>query len=146
MAFEDGPFVQAACFCDMALRDETRTLSLIRIIDTLTQTARGPSVPEQMPPMAPTLTLALMLKSGKARGRYDLKVVPELPSGETENPLVISVHFEGEERGCDVVTRLGFVFKQEGLYWFNIYLDDEKLTAIPFRVKYSRMIAGQPPS
>jgi hypothetical protein len=146
MAFEDGPYVQAACFCDMALRDNTGVLSLIRIIDTLTHTARGASPPETMPPIPYKLTLVLMLKSGNARGRYDLKVTPELPSGETESPFVISVHFEGEEKGHEIIADLPFIFRQEGLYWFNIYLDDEKLTAIPFRVKYSRMIAGQSPS
>lgn len=35
---------------------------------------------------------------------------------------------------------LAFTFEVEGLYWFNIYLDDEKLTAIPFRVKYNRVV------
>lgn len=146
MAFEEGPYIQAACFCNMAIRDDSGTLSLIRIVDTLTHTAGGPSPPEEMPPVPHAFTLALMLKSGRARGRHNLKIIPELPSGETETPIDVTVHFEGEEKGHNLVTQLQFVFTQEGLYWFNVYLDDQKLTAIPFRVKYSRMVTGAPPS
>jgi len=142
MAFEEGPYVQAACFCDMALRDNTGVLSLIRITDTLTHTERGPLPSEEMPPVPYKLTLVLMLKSGNARGRYDLKIIPELPSGETQDPFTVSVHFEGEERGHEVVANMPFIFTYEGLYWFNVYLGEEKLTAIPYRVKYSRMVIG----
>ena len=142
MAFEDGPFVQAACFCDMVIQDKAETLSLIRIIDTLTRTEGGPNPPEEMPPVLHTMKLVLMLKSGKARGRYNLRIVPELPSGETKDPIIVSVHFEGEEKGQNVVSDLRFPFTQEGLYWFHVYLDEDKLTAIPFRVKYSRIVVG----
>jgi hypothetical protein len=143
MSFESGPYVQAACFCEMALRDTTGALSLIRIIDTITHVVRGPSAPDTMPPLAHQLTLVLMLKSGQAIGRHDLKLVPELPSGETGHPTTLSVHFEGEEKGHELVVNMPFVFRHEGLYWFNIYLDDEKLTAVPMRVRYSRMSVAQ---
>jgi len=42
-----------------------------------------PDAPEDMPQFTYTLKLVIMLKSGAARGRHELKVVPELPSGET---------------------------------------------------------------
>jgi hypothetical protein len=142
MAFEDGPYVQAACFCEITIQETTGVLSLIRIIDTLTHTAVGVSPPAEMPPGPYPMKLVLMLKSGRARGRYDLKIIPELPSGETQEPRIMSVYFEGEEKGQNIVTTIQFTFTQEGLYWFNIYLDKDKLTAIPFRVKYSRMVAG----
>lgn len=142
MPFEGGPYVQAACFCDTVIEDKGGVLSLIRVIDTLTHLERGPNPPEDMPPVPHVGKLVLMLKSGTARGRWNLRVVPELPTGETKEALTLSVHFEGEERGTNVVADMHFVFEHEGLYWFRVYLDDEELTAIPLRVKYSRVIGG----
>ena len=146
MAFKDGPFVQVACFCEMVLEDKTGVLTLIRVIDTITQTAAGPNPPEDMPPMSFNTRLVIMLKSGEARGRSTLKVVPQLPTGATKSPIDITVYFDGDERGQNVITNMTFVCEMEGLYWFNLYIDNEKLTAIPLRVKYNRVIATSTPT
>lgn len=142
MAFEDGPYVQAACFCDLVIEDKSGVLSLIRVIDTLTHTEAGPTPPDDMPPVPYSMKLVLMLKAGLARGRYNLKVVPEKPTGGTENPVVLTAYFDGEEKGQNVVINVNFTFTIEGLYWFNVYLDDQKLTAMPFRTKYNRLVTG----
>ncbi len=52
MSFEEGPYVQVAAFCDSIIEDKTGALSLIRIIDTLTHTERGPAPPPEMPPIS----------------------------------------------------------------------------------------------
>jgi len=142
MPFEGGPYIQAACFCDTVIEDKTGSLSLIRVIDTLTHVESSPSPPEDMPPVTHHMKLVVMLKPGKARGRHNLEVVPELPTGETREPLAASVHFEGAERGTNVVADFYTTFEYEGLYWFHVYLDNEELTRIPFRVKYNRVIVG----
>jgi hypothetical protein len=144
MAFEDGPYIQAACFCETVLEDKTGVLSLIRIIDTITHTQAGVSPPEEMPPFTYNMRLVLMLKSGMARGRYNLKIVPELPTGATENPVIVTAYFEGEEKGQNIITNMSFPFTVEGLYWFNVSLDEIKLTAMPLRVKYNRTVIGGP--
>jgi len=143
MSFEEGPFVQVACFCDMVLRDETGAFSLIRIIDTLNHVEGGPEPPDTMPTVSYSLKLVLSLKSGKARGRYDLKVIPELPTGESKEPMTVTTHFEGEEKGHNVVANIKFDFEIEGLYWFDVFIGANRLTRIPFRVKYNRVITPQ---
>jgi len=145
MAFESGPYVQAACFCDTIIEDKSGALSLIRIVDTISHTEAGANPPEDMPPLSYDLKLVVMLKSGDARGRGTIKVIPQLPTGETKENPEFTVHFEGEEKGCNIVLRLSFPFEMEGLYWFKIYLDNEKLTAIPIRVKYNRVVTGPMP-
>jgi hypothetical protein len=142
MAFENGPYVQAACFCDMVVEDKLGTLSLIRVVDSVTHMASGPNPPEDMPPIQHALTLVVMLKSGNARGRSEVRIVPELPTGETKEPLSFTVHFDGEERGHNLVLRLAQQFSLEGLYWYNIIVDGSKLTSMPLRVKYNRMVTG----
>lgn len=142
MGFEDGPYVQAACFCENVIEDKTNVLSLIRIIDTITQTAKGNPPPDEMPPVAINLKIVLMFKSGNARGRYDLKIIPEFPDGSAKSPIITTLHFDGEEKGHNQVAHFSFVFPLEGLYWFDVFIDDHKITSMPLRVKYDRIVIG----
>lgn len=140
MSFDNGPFVQAACLCDTVLREDNGTMSLIRIVDTITQNATGPSAPGEMLPFTHPLNLVLMIKSGRAVGRHEIKVIPEIPTGETKDPVLLTVHLDGEEKGYNLNMNLAFTYEHEGLYWFDVYFNDEKLTAIPLRVKYNRQV------
>jgi hypothetical protein len=142
MAYVGGPHIQAACFCEMVIEDKTGVMSLIRIIDTLTHTETGPNPPEDIPPVPVSMKLVLMLKSGKARGRSSLRIIPEFPTGATQELPIYSLHFEGEEKGHNFVLNLAYIFPIEGLYWFHIYIEEEKLTSIPFRVKYNRIVTS----
>jgi hypothetical protein len=139
MTFEQGPYIQMAGLCEQVIEDKTGALSLIRIIDTITHTEARPDAPTEMPPVTYPMKMVIMLKSGPARGRYDLKIVPQLPSGETKSPLVRTIHMEGEERGVNNIMNMLFTFTIEGLHWFNVYLDDALLTRIPLRIKYNRI-------
>ncbi len=134
-----GPYVQAACFCEMAIKDDTGVLSLIRIIDVITHAERGPNPPEQMPPVFYPLKLVLMLKSGRALGRYEVRITPERPTGETDEPMRLPVFFEGDGKGSNIVANVNYTFAVEGLYWFRVSIDGEELTAIPMHIRYQPM-------
>ena len=54
----------------------------------------------------------------------------------------MSVHFEGEDRGTNVIYAATLNVEQEGLYWFDVLLDDELLTRMPLRILYQRQTAG----
>ncbi len=101
MAATEGPYVQVACFCDQVIEDKSGTFSLIRVIDVITHSLAGPNPPAKLPTFQANLKLVLMFKSGRAQGRSLLKVVPELPTGETQDPLLFTIHFEGEEKGAE---------------------------------------------
>jgi len=145
MQFEQGPYVQMAGLCEQVIEDKTGALSLIRVIDTITHTEARPDAPPEMPPVTYPLKMVVMLRSGRARGRHELKIIPELPSGEAKSPLIRSIQMEGEERGVNNIINMLFTFTMEGLYWFNIYLDDSLLTRIPLRIKYNRVVTQQTP-
>ena len=140
MQFEQGPFIQVAALCEQVIEDKTGVLSLIRIIDTITHTESRPDAPIDMPPVTYPMKMVIMLKSGRARGRHELKVTPELPSGEIKHTFTRSIQLEGEERGTNNIINMLFTFTLEGLYWFNIYLDDSLLSRIPMRIKYNRIV------
>jgi len=145
MQFEQGPYIQMAGLCEQVIEDKTGVLSLIRVIDTVTHTEARPDAPVEMPPVTYPMKMVIMLKAGRARGRHELKITPEQPSGELKPSLTRSIHMEGEERGVNHIINMVFTFTMEGLYWFNVYLDNSLLTRIPLRVKYNRIVSQEPP-
>jgi len=145
MGFEQGPYIQMAGLCEQVIEDKAGAFSLIRVIDTITHTEARHDAPTDMPPVTYPMKMVIMLKAGRSRGRHELKVIPELPSGEDKPPLIRSVQMEGEERGYNNIINMVFTFTMEGLYWFNVYFDDSLLTKIPLRIKYNRVVTQEPP-
>lgn len=58
-------------------------------------------------------------------------------------PALMPVLFEGDDRGVNAVVQLGLPVDQEGVYWLDVFLDDEKdgpcVTRVPLRVFYQPM-------
>lgn len=140
--FERGPYVQLATFCERILREADGVVSIIRVVDVITHAARGPTAPEEMPEFHYPLFLVINLRSGSTRGRHDVTIIPEQPSGETLPPISVSVNMEGEGKGVNIASQMDIPFKLEGLYWFNIQFDKQVITRIPLEVRYSRMVTG----
>jgi len=131
-----GPWIQAACFCDMAIQDTSGAFSLIRLIDTIVHGIREPKPPIEMPAFRRSLNLMIMIKAGDAKGRSELKITPELPNGSTSESFTYPLHFEGEEKGCNSCLHISFEFPLEGLYWFNISINNTRITSVPLRIRY----------
>jgi hypothetical protein len=133
-----GPWIATATLCERVLQESDGVLSLIRLIDRITHSAMGTNPPVEMPPFEVDFWAVISFRSDEARGRHSVAFRPEKPSGEqlaaTEQPVL----FEGEERGAVLVFNLKMTVDQEGLYWFDILLDDQQapLTRIPLRVIY----------
>jgi hypothetical protein len=142
--FERGPYVQMALFCERVLREGDGVFSVIRIVDQINHTERGVSPPEDMPEVHFPLELILSLKAGSARGRSEIKIIPEQPSGETLPPLTMSVILEGENKGAVIHSRIDIPYKYEGLYWFRVEFDGNVITRLPLEVRYSRMVIAGP--
>ena len=140
--FERGPYIQLAAFCERVLREGDGVISLIRVVDRVTHAERGSNPPQDMPEFRYPLTMVLNFKSGTARGRHEITITPEQPSGETLQPVTISVTMEGENKGINVVSPIDIPYKYEGLYWFKIDFDGQVITRIPLEVRYSRMVVG----
>jgi hypothetical protein len=130
------------------LEDKDGVLTLIRIVDTLTRTAMGPDVPDEMAPFTlEGYRLVVSLKSDRARGRYSVKIRPEDPSGTQLAAVELPVHLEGGERGVNLIVDLSFPVELEGLYWFDILFVSGRgverlLTRIPLRVRYQPQRVG----
>lgn|SRR3990172_9819263 len=140
--FEHGPYVQVAAFCERVLREADGVISLIRVVDVITHTERGVNVPQDMPEVRYPLNLVLTLKSGRAKGRHEVSITPELPSGETLPSMITTVHLEGDGKGVNVFSQIDIPFTLEGLYWFNVRFDGELLTRLPLQIRYARLSTG----
>ena len=141
-----GPHLSAAFFCEKVIEDKEGVLSAIRIVDRIIHSAIGAGTPEAMPPVPVALTLLIGLKSDAARGRHELAVTAEQPSGMRHRVAeALTVLLEGEERGANLILNLQWVAQQEGLYWFDIELNGRTLTRVPLRVVYQRQETGQAP-
>ena len=133
-----GPFLAAAFFCDKVLEEKDGTLSAIRMVNRITHTISAPDAPETMPSIIINAFAVLSFKSGKARGKYTLKLLPTSPSGKKMPEFSGPVLFEGEDQGVNVVLNLAICMEEEGLYWFDVMLNEQLITRMPLRGVYQR--------
>jgi hypothetical protein len=133
----DGPYVVAASLCENFLEEPGHRVSLIRLLDRMDTEVK---VPHKLGDAAPAIPLPLTgfvsFKSGKFVGAKKVRIDFEKPSGQivptAQNAL--PVVFEGGEHGVNLRLQLTIVVNEDGLYWFNVYLDDELMTRIPLRI------------
>lgn len=140
-----GRYISLAVFCERILTEQDGGISLIRIFDRYSLAAPSP---EAQPTPIP-LNVVIMLRAGMFRGPATIKISPVSPSGTTLSTLEFPVNFEGDnERGTAVMLNMGFVPTEQGLYWFDIRLDDEMITRIPLRVVFQRVgpVLGKGPA
>lgn len=131
-----------AVLCEKVLTEQDGTISVIRIVDRITLSSAGPDVPDEMPATPVSLHAVVAFRSGAARGRYNVKLRPEDPSGHQLPALEMPVHFEGEERGANLIVNFNFVAEHEGLYWIDVLFQEEPVTRIPLRVIYQPQRLG----
>lgn len=131
-----GPYVQVAAICATPLIENSGLLSVIRIQDRI-QLAGTTDQMQPQPLM--NLWLVLSLKAGEMMGKYTIHITPISPSGKRVPGPNFSVLFEGQERGAVIALPLPFIAQEEGLYWFEVKLEEAVLTQIPLRVMYQKM-------
>lgn len=139
------PWVQIAAFCQTTLQEANGAMSIIRLVDR--HLVVGST--EEMQPTTVNLILIIVLKSGNMQGSATMTVAAVDPNGEGLPPLKIGVLFEGLERGPGLVTQIGLVVKDAGLYWFDVLIDGVLLTRIPLRILYQQahqIVGGQHPT
>jgi hypothetical protein len=134
-----GPHLQAALIAERVLQEQDGVITPVRVIDRV----MIPILPGGERPAPEKLFLLVTLKSGGARGSYTVQVKLESPVG-TEIPFIPpgTVFLEGEERGVALIVPFAFTPEEQGLYWFDVYFENERLTRVPLRAIFQRV---QPP-
>ena len=135
-----GPYLAAACFCEKVLQEQDGVVSLIRVIDRTTVATEGKDAPEELPTVKLDQTLFLSFKAGFARGKMKVNVSPITPSGHPLPTVTTAVLFEGEDRGVNLIMKTQLEVKEEGLYWFEVFVEEALVTRVPYRVLYQRIV------
>lgn len=135
----NGPFLSAALICEKVLQEKDDAVSIIRVVDRVTLTVPAINAPEKLPPTPINVYVFISLKSGSAKGSHTLKLRVEAPSGLRQPEQLLPVLLEGEDRGANLIVALNMFVDQEGLYWFDIFFEEQMLTRIPLRILYQRV-------
>lgn len=129
------PNLIAALFCEKVLREADGVLSAIRIVDRVIA-----EIPKELPPsVQPVVELSALVgfKSGDAVGKYIVQLIPTTPSGRRlsgSQPFPIAL--QGKEHGHNLIIKFVLPVVEEGLYWFDLTLDDEIVTRMPLIVEH----------
>ena len=142
MPFEGGPYIKAAVFVGQVIEGKDNVLSLIRVIDRLVSAASGLEPPQEMPTVTFSMSAVIMIVAGKARGRHQVKLVREAPNTERKDIWIGGILLEGENKGHNLNLALNESFSLEGIYWYDVFIDDQLMTRMPFQVVYQPSTAG----
>ncbi len=130
-----GPFLTMAVFCDTVIEGKDNVLSIIRLVDTANVTI--PPDTQQPIRVSINVTLASSFRAGGAKGTYTLKLEVETPTNKISVIGETPISFQGPaEQGANIISSLELQIQDEGVYWFNIYLEDKFMTRVPLRVAY----------
>jgi hypothetical protein len=136
-----GPYVTVATICEKVLQEADGVLSIIRSVDRMNITVTGPGAPTELPQGVIQPTLVVCLKSDDAMGRHPLNVRVQQPTGLMLPTQTFDVMFEGAERGVNLILQMQLE-AIEGLYWFEVLLNESLLTRVPLRIVYQRIPSG----
>jgi hypothetical protein len=140
----EGPWLSLAALCEKVIEDKEGKLSLIGILDRITITASGGGAPDRMPPTNLQITAVVSLKSGFAKGKFAVGLRPVNPSGVQAPTLTMPILLEGDDRGANVILVVNAQVTEEGLYWFDVLLEQRVISRIPLRILYQRTSLGGP--
>jgi hypothetical protein len=141
---DTGPYLGIAVLCEIVLQEAGGASSVIRITDTINQTAVGPDAPKEMAPFMASVTMIVMIKAGEAHGSFGIVISPEAPGGFQLPSFEQTVHLAGGPWGATLIVPMQLPISIPGVYWFDVSLNDPTtdirrlLTRVPLEVIYSR--------
>ncbi len=147
--FQDGPYLQAALLCQNVMEEKSGVKSVIRIVDRITaQVTGGPDAPlDALPPYKGSFQMLLKLKTGKRPGKHELRIEMVDPSGAARQTSTQTFKLEeGPNRGMDFTINFQLELDREGIYWFDLYLDEILVTRVPLELIYVIQRVGKPQS
>jgi hypothetical protein len=139
----DGPWISFAVLCEKTIEDKLGRLTLINIVDQVNFTPTQGQDNVAQPLAVPIkLVAAIGFKGGILKGSSDIKLQFIKPSGEPGPNMKVSVLFQGDERGTNLITELNLILNEEGLYWIEVSVQEQFMTRIPLRLAFQRVVFG----
>jgi hypothetical protein len=129
-------YLHVATFCEKVLREADGVSSIIRLIDRFN--VQGTE--DEMQPIVLPFMVYISFKSGFMRGKQKISLRPKSPKGEDLPSMDFPVLFEGDDdRGPAIGFQVNWPVQEEGLFWWDLYVNDELVTRMPLRVAYQQL-------
>lgn len=125
---DDGPWLQAAFFCDQAVKDPNEIFSFGGVHDgCVTVGGDGAHV---------TPLLVLMFTGGETPRTVWLSIQARGPwwPGVVEAIVPQILRFDGPRTGHTMISRIRIPTEQDGTVWLDVRIDDDVVTRMPFNV------------
>lgn len=145
--FESGPYLNAALLCERTIEEPDGVLTLVRLVDKVTAgPTPGAQAEQEFQPFPVRLSLVVVLRRGDATGTYEVKVRPREPDGTELQASGVQVAFPGDDPGeaVNVLINMGLGVQFEGLYWFDILINDRVVSRLSLRIEFQRAAGQQP--
>ena len=85
----------------------------------------------------------LSFKTGDSPGRHVVRIDMVSPSGKSSRAQEKEIALPADENGgININLKMNVFIHTDGLFWFDVFMDDERVTRMPFRVVVQR--SGQP--
>ena len=131
-----GPYVQAALLCERVTQGQDGAITIVRLIDRVVVRVPAATPPNQIAPSNVWCHAVVILKTGSRPGNYTLRLVLRSPSERQLREFSLGIVLPPEpDQGVNIVMPIQFEASEEGLYWFDVRLDNEPLplTRVSFR-------------
>ncbi len=123
-----GPYVQAALLCDHVVQESNGRVTIVGLLDRVVVRSAEPASPSQIPPTIVSCHAVVILKTGSRPGKYKLRLVLTTPSKKPLREFSVDITLPSEEdKGVNIVMPIQFPATEEGIYWFEVRLNDEEL-------------------
>jgi hypothetical protein len=142
---DERPYLAAALMCERVLEEKDRVLSVIRIVDNYFVQRPPKDLPKEAKPVL-SLVAVLCFKKSHAEPtpiKHTVTLILHGPSGkimksvgQEDEVIVGSFIFEGETTAANIIVNAGLNAGEIefGPYWFDVSVDGEQVTRIPFRL------------
>jgi hypothetical protein len=134
-------YVAAALVCEKAIVGEDKTLSLIRIVDTITL-PEGLTVPAGAAFELTNLALVIILKTGEGKpGKHKVHFHWVMPSGDIFLAAESDIDLRDvpQSGGANLISHLRLRWEKAGLYFIEVRVDGDVVSRVPLNVQTSQV-------
>lgn len=123
-----GPYVQAALLCERVVQESGGRVTIVRLLDRVVVRTGVTANQAQILPTTVSCHAVVILKTGSRPGKFKLRLLLTSPSKKPLREFSVDIDLPAEEdQGVNIVMPIKFSATEEGVYWFEVRLNNEEL-------------------